>query len=96
MFECMHMNFQRIFSNQSIDINVRWMAILCFKQGVEKYWRKNIQQYVLLLLNFSVKNHYTLKYLKILQLYFRRRKSYPEKNVINKFVRTCSQTCNSS
>jgi len=22
------------------------MSILCFKQGVEKYWRKNIQQYV--------------------------------------------------
>lgn len=37
-------NFQRIFSNQSLDQTVRWMAILCFKQGVEKYWRKNIQQ----------------------------------------------------
>lgn len=37
-------NFQRIFSNQSLDLNVRWMSILCFKQGVEKYWRKNIQQ----------------------------------------------------
>lgn len=23
------------------------MSILCFKQGVEKYWRKNLQQYVL-------------------------------------------------
>ncbi|XP_025415484.1 importin-11 [Sipha flava] len=33
----------RIFSNQSLDLNVRWMAILCFKQGVEKYWRKNSQ-----------------------------------------------------
>lgn len=33
----------RIFSNQSLDLNVRWMSILCFKQGVEKYWRKNIQ-----------------------------------------------------
>ncbi|XP_050443449.1 importin-11 [Adelges cooleyi] len=32
----------RIFSNQSLDINVRWMSILCFKQGVEKYWRKNV------------------------------------------------------
>lgn len=39
--------FQRIFSNQSLDLNVRWMSILCFKQGVEKYWRKNIPQYVL-------------------------------------------------
>ncbi|XP_025195675.1 importin-11 [Melanaphis sacchari] len=33
----------RIFSNQSLDLNVRWMSILCFKQGVEKYWRKNIE-----------------------------------------------------
>jgi len=45
----MFINFQRIFSNQSLDLNVRWMSILCFKQGVEKYWRKNIQQYVLII-----------------------------------------------
>lgn len=32
-----------------MDLNVRWMSILCFKQGVEKYWRKNVQQYVLLI-----------------------------------------------
>lgn len=39
----MYLDFQRIFSNQSLDLNVRWMSILYFKQGVEKYWRKNIQ-----------------------------------------------------
>ncbi|XP_034939716.1 importin-11 [Chelonus insularis] len=30
-----------VFSNHSIEINVRWMAVLCFKNGVERYWRKN-------------------------------------------------------
>ncbi|XP_015591574.1 importin-11 isoform X2 [Cephus cinctus] len=30
-----------VFSNHSLAINVRWMAILCFKNGVDKYWRKN-------------------------------------------------------
>ncbi|KAG7205080.1 hypothetical protein KM043_005455 [Ampulex compressa] len=30
-----------VFSNHSLAINVRWMAILCFKNGVDRYWRKN-------------------------------------------------------
>ncbi|KAK9304709.1 hypothetical protein QLX08_004111 [Tetragonisca angustula] len=30
-----------VFSNHSLTINVRWMAIVCFKNGVDKYWRKN-------------------------------------------------------
>ncbi|XP_043593041.1 importin-11 isoform X1 [Bombus pyrosoma] len=30
-----------VFSNHSLSINIRWMAILCFKNGVDKYWRKN-------------------------------------------------------
>ncbi|XP_067143577.1 importin-11 [Centruroides vittatus] len=29
-----------IFSNYSIDINVRWLAVLYFKNGVDRYWRK--------------------------------------------------------
>ncbi|XP_076103519.1 importin-11-like [Mytilus galloprovincialis] len=29
-----------IFSNHSIDVNVRWLAVLYCKNGVEKYWRK--------------------------------------------------------
>ncbi|XP_006559929.1 importin-11 isoform X2 [Apis laboriosa] len=30
-----------VFSNHSLSINIRWMAILCFKNGVDRYWRKN-------------------------------------------------------
>ena len=30
-----------VFSNHSLTINIRWMAILCFKNGVDRYWRKN-------------------------------------------------------
>lgn len=30
-----------IFSNHSLAVNVRWMAILYFKNGVDRYWRKN-------------------------------------------------------
>lgn len=29
-----------IFFNHSIDRNVRWLAVLYFKNGVERYWRK--------------------------------------------------------
>ncbi|CAG9130110.1 unnamed protein product [Plutella xylostella] len=30
-----------VLSNHSIDINVRWLAVMCFKNGVDRYWRKN-------------------------------------------------------
>ncbi|XP_046626086.1 importin-11 [Neodiprion virginianus] len=30
-----------VFSNHSLDINVRWIAILYFKNGVDRYWRRN-------------------------------------------------------
>ncbi|CAK9800995.1 IPO11, partial [Anthophora plagiata] len=30
-----------VFSNHSLTINIRWMAILYFKNGVDRYWRKN-------------------------------------------------------
>lgn len=29
-----------IFSNHSIDVNARWLAVLYFKNGVDRYWRK--------------------------------------------------------
>ncbi|XP_043278117.1 importin-11 isoform X2 [Venturia canescens] len=29
-----------VFSNHSLAMNVRWMAVLYFKNGVERYWRK--------------------------------------------------------
>ncbi|KAL0821295.1 hypothetical protein ABMA28_005894 [Loxostege sticticalis] len=30
-----------VLSNHSIDINVRWLAVMCFKNGVDRYWRRN-------------------------------------------------------
>ncbi|XP_043263596.1 importin-11 isoform X1 [Colletes gigas] len=30
-----------VFSNHSLSVNIRWMAILYFKNGVDRYWRKN-------------------------------------------------------
>lgn len=29
-----------IFSNHSVDVNVRWLAVLYFKNGIDRYWRK--------------------------------------------------------
>lgn len=34
----------RIFSEHSFDMNVRWMAAVCFKNGINKYWRKHALQ----------------------------------------------------
>lgn len=42
----MYFGFQDIFRNQSVDINLRLMAILLLKNGVEKYWRPNAPKYV--------------------------------------------------
>ncbi|KAK3911749.1 Importin-11 [Frankliniella fusca] len=30
-----------IFSNHAVDVNVRWLAVLYFKNGAEKYWRSS-------------------------------------------------------
>ncbi|OCT57335.1 hypothetical protein XELAEV_18003640mg [Xenopus laevis] len=29
-----------IFTNHSLDVNVRWLAVLYFKNGIDRYWRK--------------------------------------------------------
>ncbi|XP_041980606.1 importin-11 [Aricia agestis] len=29
-----------ILSNHSIDVNVRWLAVMCLKNGVDRYWRR--------------------------------------------------------
>ncbi|XP_019623882.1 PREDICTED: importin-11-like [Branchiostoma belcheri] len=29
-----------IFSNHAISLNVRWLAVLYFKNGVDRYWRR--------------------------------------------------------
>lgn len=31
----------RIFSDHSFPVNVRWMAAVYFKNGINKYWRRN-------------------------------------------------------
>ncbi|CAG9854440.1 unnamed protein product [Phyllotreta striolata] len=31
----------QVISNHTIDVNVRWMAVLYMKIGVDKYWRRN-------------------------------------------------------
>ncbi|XP_011502354.1 PREDICTED: importin-11 isoform X2 [Ceratosolen solmsi marchali] len=31
----------KVFSNNSFTINVRWIAVLYFKNGVDRYWRKH-------------------------------------------------------
>jgi len=30
-----------VFSDMNIDVNIRWQAVLYFKNGVDRYWRKN-------------------------------------------------------
>ncbi|XP_793829.2 importin-11 isoform X2 [Strongylocentrotus purpuratus] len=32
---------QTIIQNHSIGVNVRWLAVLFFKNGIDRYWRKN-------------------------------------------------------
>ncbi|KAG7491028.1 importin-11 [Solea senegalensis] len=29
-----------IFNNQMLDVNVRWLAVLYFKNGIDRYWRR--------------------------------------------------------
>lgn len=33
-----------VFTDPNADVNVRWMAAVYFKNGVDKYWRKNAKQ----------------------------------------------------
>ncbi|XP_047995765.1 importin-11 [Leguminivora glycinivorella] len=30
-----------VLSNHTINVNVRWLAVMCFKNGVDRYWRRN-------------------------------------------------------
>lgn len=30
-----------MFSHNDVDVNVRWMATVYFKNGINKYWRRN-------------------------------------------------------
>ncbi|KAI5086972.1 importin-11 isoform 2 [Silurus meridionalis] len=31
---------QSIFNNHVLDVNVRWLAVLYFKNGIDRYWRR--------------------------------------------------------
>ncbi|XP_047739613.1 importin-11-like [Hyalella azteca] len=34
-----YLTLMQVYLNQSLDTNTRWMAVLCFKNGVDKFWR---------------------------------------------------------
>ena len=36
-----HIILQSIYMNHSVDVNVRWLAVVCLKNGVDRYWRNN-------------------------------------------------------
>ncbi|KAJ8915196.1 hypothetical protein NQ315_015419 [Exocentrus adspersus] len=38
---CFYTILLNIISNHSLDVNVRWMAVLYMKNGIDKYWRRN-------------------------------------------------------
>lgn len=38
-----HFLLQDIYLNTELPLQVRWLAIICFKNGVEKYWRSSRQ-----------------------------------------------------
>lgn len=39
-----YLMLMQVFSDQTVDGNVRWMAAVYFKNGVNKYWRRNVAQ----------------------------------------------------
>lgn len=40
---------QNIVNNHMLDVNVRWLAVLYFKNGIDRYWRRVAPQWVLAL-----------------------------------------------
>lgn len=37
---CFSFVLQNIFNNHMLDVNVRWLAVLYFKNGIDRYWRR--------------------------------------------------------
>ncbi|XP_048583924.1 importin-11 isoform X2 [Nematostella vectensis] len=35
-----YQTLMQIFSNRSVDVNIRWLAVLYIKNGIDRYWRK--------------------------------------------------------
>lgn len=44
-----------VISNHSIDVNVRWIAVLYMKNGVDRYWRKNAPNAIAEAEKYSIK-----------------------------------------
>uniref|UniRef100_A0A2P2HZB5 Importin-11-like n=1 Tax=Hirondellea gigas TaxID=1518452 RepID=A0A2P2HZB5_9CRUS len=42
-----YLTLLQAYLDQSLDSNIRWMAVLCFKNGVERYWRNVGEQKLL-------------------------------------------------
>jgi len=40
--------FQSIFCNHEVSVNVRWLAVMYIKNGVDRYWRRTAPQWVYL------------------------------------------------
>lgn len=38
---CFLLTNKEIITNVSIDVKVRWLSSVYFKNGIDKYWRKN-------------------------------------------------------
>ncbi|EMP39974.1 Importin-11 [Chelonia mydas] len=34
------LELRNIFTNHTLDVNVRWLAVLYFKNGIDRYWRR--------------------------------------------------------
>ena len=45
---------QQIFSNQNLDVNIRWLAVLYIKNGIDRYWRKTAPKFVNLLILYRL------------------------------------------
>ncbi|KAI5959741.1 KAP120 [Candida pseudojiufengensis] len=38
-----HLLLQNIYTTQTEDLQIRWLATICFKNGIDKYWRSSRQ-----------------------------------------------------
>lgn len=36
-----HLLLQEVYLNQDLPLSVRWIAVICFKNGIEKHWRSS-------------------------------------------------------
>jgi len=48
----LHNLSQSIFMRRDVDVSVRWLAVLYFKNGVDRYWRRNAPRSFMFLVHF--------------------------------------------